>query len=119
MSESTLAESSLREPIVEISHLTKRFVLNSRQYGFRNILLHLPQYIHDRRNRNIFTALNDGLTSAVISFVRTLIFESVGVLLLPLLLGVDGIWVSTVAAEFAALLLGATFLIIKRKKYGY
>ena len=47
------------EPIVEVKHLTKRFVLNSRQYGFRNIVLHLPQYIHDHRNRNIFTALND------------------------------------------------------------
>ena len=47
------------QPIVEISHLTKSFVLSSRQYGLKNIILHLPQYIHDRRNRNIFTALND------------------------------------------------------------
>ncbi len=47
------------EPIVEIKHLSKRFELSSRQYGLRNILLHLPQYIHDRRQRNIFTALDD------------------------------------------------------------
>ena len=39
--------------------MTKKFELNSRQYGLRNILLHLPKYIHDRRNRNIFTALRD------------------------------------------------------------
>ena len=49
----------MAEPIVEVRHLTKRFVLSSRQYGLKNILLHLPQYIHDRRNRNIFTALDD------------------------------------------------------------
>ena len=47
------------DPIVEIKHLTKRFELSSRQYGLRNIILHLPQYIHDRRERNIFTALDD------------------------------------------------------------
>ncbi len=47
------------EPIVEVKHLTKRFILNARQYGLRNIILHLPQYIHDHRNRNIFTALKD------------------------------------------------------------
>ena len=49
----------MSQPIVEVKHLTKRFVLSSRQYGFKNIVLHLPQYIHDRRNQNIFTALND------------------------------------------------------------
>lgn len=46
-------------PIVEIKHLTKDFVLSMRQYGLKNIILHLPQYIHDRRNRTMFTALND------------------------------------------------------------
>ncbi len=59
MSEPTQVVSNPNGPIVEVRHLTKRFVLNSRQYGFKNIVLHLPQYIHDRRNRNIFTALND------------------------------------------------------------
>ena len=49
----------MAQPIVEVKHLTKRFVLSSRQYGLKNILLHLPQYIRERRNRNIFTALND------------------------------------------------------------
>ncbi len=47
------------QPIVEVRLLTKHFVLASRQYGLKNIILHLPQYIHDRRNRNIFTALDD------------------------------------------------------------
>ncbi|MCD8100589.1 MAG: MATE family efflux transporter [Oscillospiraceae bacterium] len=66
-----------------------------------------------------FTALNDGLTSAAISFMRTLLFQSAAVLLLPLLLGIQGIWFSIVAAELAAVLLSIIFLIAKRKRYGY
>jgi lipopolysaccharide transport system ATP-binding protein len=59
MSEPVQTVASQSVPIVEVRHLTKKFELNSRQYGLRNILLHLPKYIHDRRNRNIFTALRD------------------------------------------------------------
>ena len=68
---------------------------------------------------SFFTALNDGLTSAVISFMRTLVFETAAILLLPLIWGLDGIWFSTVAAEVMAVLLTAAFLVGKRKKYRY
>ncbi len=66
-----------------------------------------------------FTALSDGLTSAVISFLRTLVFQIAAVLLLPILLGIDGIWISIVVAEVMAVLVGILFLFIKRKKYKY
>ncbi|MBE6978440.1 MAG: MATE family efflux transporter [Ruminococcaceae bacterium] len=66
-----------------------------------------------------FTALNDGLTSAVISFLRTLVFQIAAVLLLPLIWGIDGIWWSIVVAELMAALVGALFLVIKRKKFRY
>lgn len=66
-----------------------------------------------------FTALSDGLTSALISGLRTLVFQIAAVLLLPLILGVDGIWYSIVVAEVMAALLTVLFLIIKRKKYRY
>ena len=66
-----------------------------------------------------FTALNDGLTSALISFLRTLVFQVAAVLLLPLMLGIDGIWYSIVVAEFMAMALSGLFLIIKRNKYHY
>lgn len=70
-----------------------------------------------------FTALNDGLTSAAISFLRTLVFQSTAVLLLPLLLPaqlkLDGIWLSIAAAETLALLVTVFFFLKKRKKYGY
>lgn len=68
---------------------------------------------------SFFTALNDGLTSAVISFLRTLVFESGAVLILPLLLKLDGIWLSGVVAECAAAIIGALFILLKRKKYNY
>lgn len=66
-----------------------------------------------------FTALNDGVTSAMISFLRTLLFQVAAVLLLPLAFGVDGIWWSIVAAELLAVIVSAVFLKIKQKKYNY
>ena len=66
-----------------------------------------------------FTALNDGLTSAVISFLRTLVFQIAAVLLLPLIWGIDGIWWSIVVAELMAAVVGAIFLILKRKRFRY
>ena len=66
-----------------------------------------------------FTALNDGLTSALISFLRTLLFESAAVLMMPLIWGLDGIWYSTVAAECLAVAVTVLFLVGKHKKFGY
>lgn len=68
---------------------------------------------------SFFTALNDGLTSALISFFRTLIFQSAAVIIFPLIWGLDGIWMSVVMAEVMAVVVTAAFLIIKRKKYNY
>jgi len=64
-----------------------------------------------------FTALSDGVTSAVISFLRTLVFQVAAVLLLPALLGIDGIWWSIGIAELMAVVFSVLFLILKRKKY--
>ena len=66
-----------------------------------------------------FTALNDGVTSAIISFLRTLVFEAAAVIFLPILLGVDGIWWAIVAAEMMAVVLAVFFLAVKQKKYHY
>ncbi len=68
---------------------------------------------------SFFTALNDGLTSALISFLRTLVFQAASVLILPLIRHVDGIWASMIVAEFMAAALSVFFIIIKRKKYNY
>lgn len=67
----------------------------------------------------LFTALNNGVISAIISFTRTLIFEVGAVLLLPLILGLTGIWSSIIVAEVASVILTAVFIIAKRNKYHY
>ena len=66
-----------------------------------------------------FTALNDGATSAIVSFLRSLVFQSAAVMLLPAIFKIDGIWISVVVAELAALAVGFAFLIAKKKKYNY
>ena len=66
-----------------------------------------------------FTALNNGQVSALISFLRTFVFELGAVLLLPLLLGVDGIWYAIVFAELMAAVVGSIFMVALRRKYQY
>lgn len=68
---------------------------------------------------SFFTALNDGFTSAAISFLRTLVFQIAAVLIFPLFFKLDGIWFSIVAAEIMAVCVTLLFLTLKRKKYGY
>lgn len=68
---------------------------------------------------SFFTALNNGLISALISFMRTMVFEVIFVLLLPVFLGIDGIWLSIIVAEVASVSVTAVFMIKMRKKYNY
>ena len=66
-----------------------------------------------------FTALNDGLTSALISFLRSLVFQIGAVLLLPVVWEIDGVWISVVIADLMAMILSFIFMAVKRKKYHY
>lgn len=68
---------------------------------------------------SFFTALNNGLVSALISFLRTLVFQAAAVLIFPLIWEIDGIWISIVAAELMAAVVTSLFLLGKRKKYHY
>lgn len=68
---------------------------------------------------SFFTALNNGLVSAAISFLRTLVFQVVMILILPLILGINGIWLAVVVAEILALIVSVIFLVYNRKKYKY
>ncbi len=68
---------------------------------------------------SFFTALNDGLTSALISFLRTMVFQIAAVIIFPLLWGLDGIWWSIVAAEVMAIVVTLALLVLKRRKYHY
>ena len=68
---------------------------------------------------SFFTALGNGLISAAISFLRTLVFQTASVLILPLIFDVDGIWYAITVAEVFATLISVIFLFAKRKKYHY
>ena len=68
---------------------------------------------------SFFTALGNGAVSAAISFLRTLVLQVVAVLILPIFLDIDGVWLAISAAEFTALIVAAVFLFAMRKKYRY
>ncbi len=68
---------------------------------------------------SFFTALNNGLVSAIISFLRTLLFQIAMIFILPALFGLNGIWLAVVVAELLSLIVSIAFLIANRKKYNY
>ena len=95
----------------ELMGMTKRaFTIYSFSFLFSGIAIY---------GSSFFTALNDGLTSALISFLRSLVFQVAAVLILPVFLEIDGIWFSVVAAEMVAAMMTVFFIAVKRKKYQY
>ena len=68
---------------------------------------------------SFFTALNNGVVSAVISFMRMFVFQIVMILLLPVVLGISGIWNAVIAAEVLSVVISVLFLVKNRKKYSY
>lgn len=68
---------------------------------------------------SFFTALNNGVISATISFLRTFLFEVAAVLLLPMAFGIDGIWYSATVADIAACIVAASLMVALGKRYGY
>lgn len=95
----------------ELYALTRRsFIFYSFAFLFAGINIYGSAF---------FTALNNGLISALISFLRTLVFQVAAVFVLPLIWKVDGIWLSIVAAEVAAFVVTVIFLITQKKKYKY
>ena len=68
---------------------------------------------------SFFTALSNGGVSAMISFLRTLVFQTAAILFLPLVWELDGIWISIVAAELVSFVVSLIYIAAKRKKYGY
>lgn len=85
-----------------------------RIYSFVFLFAFIPIY-----GSGFFTALNDGKTSALISFIRTILFQILAIEFMPLIFGVNGIWYSIVVAEVASSLLTIYFLIKNQKKYDY
>ncbi|MBQ6947508.1 MAG: MATE family efflux transporter, partial [Clostridia bacterium] len=104
-------------PLAEIFVGYDAELMNTTVSGFRIFALSFLFMGYAIFGSSFFTALNEGLTSALISFLRTMVFQVAAVLLLPLILGIDGIWYSIIVAEFMAMALSGFFVILKRKKH--
>ena len=85
-----------------------------RIYGLSYLLVGFNFYAS-----SLFTALNNGIVSAIISTVRTLVFETSAVFILPAIFGVDGIWFSIICAEVLSLSLSIAMLYKYRERYLY
>ncbi len=109
----------LAQPLAKIFVSYDQALLDLTISGFRIYALSFFFMGYAIYSSSFFTALNDGVTSALISFLRTLVFQVAAVLILPSLLGIDGIWYSIIVAEFMAVAISAIFLITKRNKYHY
>ena len=109
----------LTEPLTEIFVGYDKELFSFTVDGFRIFALSFMFMGFAIFGSSFFTALNDGLTSAIISFLRTLVFQLAAVILLPLIWGINGIWISIVAAELTAAALSFCFIVIKKKKYKY
>lgn len=114
-----LASQALARPLATIfvgydAELMAMTISGFRIFGLSFLFMGFAIYAS-----GFFTALSDGLTSALIAFLRTLVFQVAAVLLLPKLWELNGIWLSIVVAEVMAVVLSALFLLLKRKKYHY
>lgn len=115
---SALAEA-LAIPLAKIfvgydEELFKLTVYAFRLFSFAFIFSGINIY-----SSGFFTALNNGLVSAVISFLRAFVFQIIFIFLLPYLFSVDGIWWAMFATEALAFITAIIFFIAMRKKYNY
>lgn len=115
----TLAAELLAQPLSAFFVGYDQALLDMTVCGFRIFSLSFLFMGFGIFSSSFFTALNDGVTSAIVSFLRTLVFQCAAILLLPLIWGLDGVWIAVVAAEMLSLIVGVAFLLAKRKKYHY
>ena len=113
------ASQILAGPLVKIFANYDQELLEMTTWGFRIYAIAFMVRGMNVWGSSFFTALNNGAVSAAISFLRTFVFQIVIVLILPKLIGITGVWLSIVLAEFLALFVTIGFLIAKRKKYHY
>lgn len=115
----TVAGELLSSPLSKIFVSYDDALFAMTRHGFRLYSLSYLLCGFNIFGSAFFTALNNGMVSAVISFARTLVFQIVCVLVLPMFLELNGIWLSILVAEFLGILVTASLLIANRKKYSY
>lgn len=115
----TLSGQLLAKPLALIFVSYDQTLMEMTVHGFKIYTLSFLLCGFNIYGSSFFTALNNGLISALISFIRTLVCQTAAVLLLPIWLELDGIWWSIVVAELTALTLTTVFIFTFRKKYHY
>lgn len=109
---------ALASPFMKIfgyeKELFEMAVRGFRIYGFIFLIVGFNMY-----GSSLFTALNNGLVSALISFLRTIVFQITAVMVLPIFFGLDGVWAAALVSDILALAVTTVFLITMQKRYGY
>ena len=113
------ASQLLSSPLCELFVGYDRELFDLTSHGFRIYALSFLICGFNVFASAFFTALGDGIVSAVISFMRTLVFQLLTILLLPMIFDIDGVWSAIVMAELLSLVVSTTFILTKRKKYRY
>lgn len=115
----TLLAEILTAPLVTIFASYDKDLFAMTVHGFRLYSIAFVFMGINVWGSAFFTALGNGIISASISFLRTLVFQIAVVLILPIFLGIDGIWLAIVVAETLALIVSIFFFVMQRKKYNY
>ena len=115
----TAAAVLLAEPLsrIFVGYDLELLALTTR--GFRLYALSFLAMGFNIFGSAFFTALSNGVISAAIAFLRTLLFQTAAIFVLPLFLGLDGIWLAVTAAELLTLAVTAALLLTQRRRYGY
>lgn len=115
----TIASFALARPLSSIfvgydAELCDMTVVGMRFYSFSFLLCGFNIF-----GSAFFTALGNGLVSALISFLRTLVFQCLSVAILPVFFGLNGVWSAIIVAELASLALTIVFMLANAGRYGY
>lgn len=96
------------------NNLVEKTIIAIRLYSLSFILNGLNIFAS-----SFFTALNNGVVSAIISFLRTFAFQILMIYLLPIILGINGIWLAVVVSEVLSIIVVVFFILKNKKRYGY
>ena len=109
----------LASPLVKVFVGYDKQLFDMTVHGFRLFSFYFILAGINIYASSFFTALNNGMISAIISFSRTLGFETLAVIILPIFLQLDGVWLAITVAEICAFVISISFLIAKKEKYHY
>ena len=115
----TLSAELLAVPLAQVFAGYDPVLMEMTVWGFRIYSLSFLAGGFNIFGSSMFTALNNGLVSAVISFMRALVLQVAAIMILPMIWGLDGIWFANVAAELGALAVTLICFCLMRKRYHY